>query len=286
LSSLFIFACKQDPGIVIPAEKPSLVVNSRLCADSLISFNLSYTQSITNNSAPEIVSNAIIELFDKDTVSIETLSNLGNGVYLSTTVAQASKYYIVKIMLPAQTYWSGDSVPVKVDGKITSTDSINFRNNPFFYQIHFSLNDKQKYQNFYSFKLKHYFEEYLLNDTLLKEEWLDIETIDPILTEDLNSRFSKRHLLFTDRYFNNTNIQLSFGTPKIANNSLTKTKKLILYTEQFTNHSYSYFSSMNEHIFYQNDPFSQPILVKGNINNAMGAFAGENIKADTINFNF
>lgn len=280
-------ACRKQVEIIIPEHEPSLTVNSTLCLDSLIRIELSYTQSITDNQAVMKESNARIDLYNKDSVLLETLTNKGNGNYTSiTTTGKSSLKYILKITTPKLTYWASDSLPARTDGKVVSTDSINFHNNPYFFQITYQIRDKGLFQNFYGFKLKHCYEEFSATDTVQKEEWLEIETIDPILTEDANSKFSKKHLMFTDRYFNNMAIFLELGTSKIFNNSSGKSKFLIVYLDQYTLDSYKYYTTLNEHIFYQNDPFSQPINVEGNISNAFGAFAGKSIKSDTISFKF
>lgn len=281
-----MIACQKQEGIIIPQEEKVLVVNSSLSADSIIRVNLSYTQSITNNSSYEKVTSADIFLYDQDTVFMENLLNNGDGNYFTINTVSASKKYILKIIILDKIHWSSDSIPVKAVGFPSSIDSITFRNKPNFFQITYTLSDNQNYQNFYGFKLKHIFGEIKGNDTFQKEEWFDIETLDPILIEDINSKFSKKQLLFTDKYFNNNAVKLKFGTSRIINNGSYQTRRLILYTEQYTAKAFAYYSSVNEHLFYQNDPFSQPVSVKGNVSDAYGAFIGTNIKADTIDFKY
>ncbi len=282
-----LFACQKQAGIIIPDLERSLTVNSSLCLDSVIHINLSYTQSITDNSAPVAETNANIELYNRDTVLLEILTHSSSGNYISTAIkGLAGEKYIIRIITPKQVYWTSDSLPARIDGKILSADSINFHNNPYFYQITYQLKDKNPYQNYYGLKVKHYYEEIKPNDTLLKEEWINIETIDPILIEDINSRFSKQQLLFTDKYFNNSVVDIEFGTSKIINTTQYRSKYLVIFNEQYTFDAYRYYSSLNEHIFYQNDPFSQPINVEGNIKNAYGAFTGKSIRTDTLTFKF
>lgn len=282
-----LFACRKQVEIAIPELEPSLTVNSVLCLDSLIRVELSYTQSITDNQPVLKETKALIELYNKDSVLLETLTNEGNGYYTTiATKAIPSLKYILKIITPKLTYWTSDSVPAGTDSKLVSVDSINFHNNPYFFQITYQMRDKGVFQNFYGFKLKHCYEVFSATDTVQKEEWLDIETKDPILTEDVNSKFSKKHLIFTDRYFNNMSIFLELGTSKVFNNSSGKSRFLILYLDQYTYDGYRYYTTLNEHIFYQNDPFSQPINVEGNIGNAFGAFTGKSTNNDTISFKF
>lgn len=289
---LVLFSCRKQIDFQLPTQTQSLVVNSNLCADSFISFTLKYTQAINDNTKPLLENNAIIEIFTKDTLLLETIPMGSNGHYLSVnTKAQASLFYLVKISLPGKVYWMGDSVPSPSQSKILKTDSIIFQGKENFFRINYQLKDLQNGLDYYGIKMKHYCELYTLKpngdkDTTLIEEWIDVETIDPILTEDQNNKFSKKHLLFSDKYFNGSPIIFNFGTGALANSISKKTKSIVIYMEHYTRQAYDYYSTLNEHIFYQNDPFSQPTLVKGNINGAYGSFTGKNVHNDSLIFKY
>ncbi len=287
-----LFSCKKEIEFKIPNEERILVVNSNLCADSFISVKLTYTQSINDNSKPITENNAIVELFSKDTTLLETLNPTINGFYQTTFVkAEASKCYILKISTTQKVYWMQDSCPLKCSAALVKTDSIFFQGKSNFFRIKYQLTDLQLCSNYYGLKLKHSYETYLVNgggatDTALVEEWIDVETIDPLLIQDENNKFSKKHILFSDLYFNNSTIYFSFGTSAISNTATKKTKKLSIELEQYSYDSYLYYASLIEHMFYQNDPFSQPTLVKGNISNALGSFIGKDINRTIILFKY
>lgn len=283
-------SCRQPGDIVLPETSPVLVVNSVFCKDSNMSVRLSYTQGITDNSPRKYEAGAIVTLHDKDSVLMATFTNNGNGWYSLAQKPQVSKLYFLKIQEGSNIYWTNDSVPPTPQIIINDTSRIFFQGRPNFFLIEMALADKQTAPGYYGIKLRYNYEVYTLDDagqhkdTAYKEEWLDIETNDPLLNESEFAKFSKKHLLFTDRYFNNTTAILKPGSSAIIRNNRQKPHFLIIYTEQYSPMAFQYYATINEHIFYQNDPFSQPAAVSGNIGKAYGAFTGRSVKADTIHF--
>jgi hypothetical protein len=285
-------SCRKEIEFKLPPGTQSLVVNSNLCNDSLIGLKLTYTQAINNNNAIYTENNASIEIFDKDSVLLEKIINSQNGIYQTiTTKAKASTCYLLKISTPQAIYWMKDSCPGICLGSILKVDSTIFQGKIDFYRIKFQLKDLQTCSNYYGLKMKHTYESYITTiggkvDTILAEEWIDVETIDPLLTQDENNKFTKKHLLFNDAFFNNNTIDFSFGTSSIANSTTRKTKQLSIDLEQYSFDAYQFYATLFEHMFYQNDPFSQPTLVKGNINGAYGSFIGKNINRTVILFKY
>ena len=289
---LTAIACRKEIEFKLPPGKQLMVVNSNLCNDSLISLKLTYTQAINDNSAINTENNATIELLDKDSLLLEKITNSQNGFYQTiTTKAKASTCYLLKISTPQAIYWMKDSCPGTCLGSVLNVDSTIFQGKTNFYRIKFQLKDLQTCTNYYGLKMKHTYESYIVGiggkvDTTLTEEWIDVETIDPLLTQDENNKFTKQHLLFNDAFFNLSTINFSFGTSLIANSNTRKTKQLSIDLEQYSPDAYQFYTTLFEHMFYQNDPFSQPTLVKGNINGAYGSFIGKNINRTVILFKY
>ena len=289
---LTTISCRKEIEFKLPSGTQSLVVNSNLCNDSLISLKLTYTQAINDNSAINTENNASIELFDKDSLLLEKITNSQNGIYQTiTTKAKESTCYLLKISTPKAIYWMKDSCPGACLGSILKVDSTIFQGKTNFYRIKFQLNDLQTCTNYYGLKLKHTYESYIVGiggkvDTTVTEECIDVETNDPLLTQDENNKFTKQHLLFNDAFFNLSTINFSFGTSLVANSNTRKTKQLSIDLEQYSPDAYVFYTTLFEHMFYQNDPFSQPTLVKGNINGAYGSFIGKNINRTVILFKY
>lgn len=274
LYSLLLIAlvsCKRE--IVINIEdKPSvLVVDAALYPDSFLCVNLSRTQNITDNSGKKYIEDASIEVFDKDTSIVDVLTHSGKGVYKSAvTKPEAGRQYLFKISRNAEVYWASERIPDTMECVIQDTSRIIFQGNNNFFQIQVRLNDPLNQKNFYGIQVKRFYKQISGIDTQTFVEWSRLETVDLILTEDPLTRFSNKHLVFKDVYFNGSAQYLKFGISDLFTTPGQVTTGLELYMSSYSENAYNYYSSVNEHLFYQSDPFSQPAIVRGNINGAYG----------------
>jgi hypothetical protein len=266
-------------------NKPaSLVVNSSLYCDSLININLSLTQNIIDNNPPTIVSDASIEIMNKDSVILDVPNYNGNGNYLSWVKAEPGKRYLFRIQYSGKTYWGDETIPDTLKAELSDTGRIIFQGKQNFFQLKLKINDYQNSDNYYGLRLKRTYDKYSGSDTVQAEEWINIETIEFILTENPESRFSKKHLLFSDRYFNGIHQELKFGSGSLFSVEGEKTKALTLYVSSYSLNAYKYYTSVNEHLLYQSDPFSQPTVLKGNIEHAYGSIVAQNTKVFELSF--
>jgi hypothetical protein len=163
------------------------------------------------------------------------------------------------------------------------TSRIIFQARENFFQFALKLKNDFNNQNYYGLRVRRNYKSGG-TDTTVYSEWLDIESIEFILTEDNRSRFSKKHLLFSDRYFSGTNQELRFGVADLFAGGGNKTVSVELYVSSFSENAFNYYSSLNEHLLYQSDPFSQPTLLRGNVTNAFGAAIGQFTRMYRVNF--
>lgn len=268
-----VTACKREIQVKVADKPPVLVVDAVLMQDSFVKVKLSETQNITDNSPAKIVSDAVIEMFDKDTQIIDVLSHQGNGVYTSIYKPLSDKRYLFKLNRNGKVYWVDEYVPDTIDCLIQDTSRIVFQGKLNFFQINLKLNDPVG-SNYYGIKLRRYYKQINGADTQHLSEWVELETIDFILTEDPQTRFSNQHLVFSDKYFDGKTQFLKFGVSGIFEKG-RNTEALELYVSSYSKSGYDYYGSVNEHLFYQNDPFSQPTLIRGNVSNAFGGIIGE-----------
>jgi hypothetical protein len=281
---LILFSCKKEIAVNIIERPASLVVNADLSTDSLIEIDLSLTQNIIDNTAEKKVNDAVIEVFSKDSSILDVLSFQGFGKYRSNVVKpKAGNEYLFRIFHQNKVYWVDEIMPDTFDANIIDTSRGVFQGKSSFFQFRLDIKNDFFKDNFFSFKIKRISQKFKGTDTVLVEEWCDIESIDFILTENPQTRFSKKQLLFTDQYFRGTRQEFKFGT-SLSDISNQKTIKLILYISSHSKNGYNYYTSVNEHLFYQNDPFSQPTLLKGNVSSAYGAAVGQISKLYEINF--
>lgn len=280
-----LISCKREININIPDKASILVVDAALYNDSLLTVNLSRTQNITDNSKKKYVDNALIEVFNKDSIILDVLSHTSNGVYLSSSIkAKSKELYIFKINYQGNIYWSSDRIPDTLKCIIQDTSRIIFTGKPNFFQFNIKIDDLAAQKNFYGIKVKRYYKEYVGNDTLYLQDWSTIQSVDLILTEDPQTKFSNKHLLFKDAFFNGVQQFIKFGISDLFSKKNQKTTSLELYVSSYSESAFNYYNSVNEHLFYQNDPFSQPTLIKGNIQGAFGGIVAEYTQRFTFNF--
>lgn len=285
MALLLSFSCKKEISINI-ADKPAvLVVNATLDADSFLNFNLSLTQNITDNGGEPAVNDAVVEVMSGDSQILSVLDNQGKGLYSSAWLKpKAGTRYLFRITRGSGEYWVDERMPDSLKVNVLDTGRIVFQGKSGFFQYRIRFQDDALRDNFYGIRLKRIYEKYSGSDTIVSEEWVNIESIDFILTENPESKFSKKHLVFRDDYFNGLNQELKFGAAGLFDRADQKTTSLILYTASYSSSAYAYYSSVNEHMLFQNDPFSQPTLLKGNVSNAFGAVVGRFTQTYVLSF--
>jgi hypothetical protein len=269
----------------IPDSEPILVVDGILTNDSLMAVKLSLTQAMNRNQSNLLVDDATIEVFDKDSNIISVLNYLGNGNYVSNLIKPLpNDFYIFKISRLSKVYWVNDVMPDTLVSKIIDTTRLLFQGVNQFFQFKFTIYDKSLLKNHYGIKIKGIFENYRNQDTSISSEWLTIQTNDFILTQDAKSSFSNSNILFSDQYFNGQNKELIFGCANLFSSPNKKIKQLLVYSSSYSISAYNYFTSVNEHVYYQNDPFSLPAPIQGNVLGAYGGLVSQYMKVDTVRF--
>lgn len=268
-------SCKKEIIVNIDNKPPKLVIDGVFSSDSLMRIHLSTTQNITDNSKSPNIDNAVIEVLDKDSVLQEVLLFKGNGDYASNSLKPLpGKTYLLRINNGSNVHWVNERMPDSLISSIIDTARVIFQGNSNFFQFKVSIKDPLLQNNYYSLKLKRTFNKISGIDTVKAEEWVNIETMDFVLTENPESKFSKKHLLFTDLYFQGANLDIKFGAADLFTTGGQQTLKIDLYISSYSENGYNFYTSVNEHLLYQNDPFSQPTLLQGNVSNAFGAAIG------------
>ncbi len=269
-----VISCKREIQINIDNKAPVLVVDAGLVQDSFMTVQLTQTQNVTDNSGPRIVTDAVIEVFNKDTQILDVFTHINQGIYKSVLKPVPDKTYLFKLTQNGKTYWAHELMPDTVDCLIQDTSRIIFQGKQNFFQFNLRLDDPTK-SNYYGLRIKRNYKKINGVDTQYLSEWVKIETIDFVLTENPQSRFSNQHILFNDRYFNGLTQFMKFGVSGLFNQSNEVTTSLELWVSSYSKNGFEYYSSVNEHLFYQNDPFSQPTLIRGNVEGAFGGIVCE-----------
>lgn len=280
----FIGACQKEINFDLSDHQAKLVVNGHLYNDSLISIDLSISGQITQSVVQPYV-NGVVELYDKDTYQLLTFNNNGNGRYFSNVYkAQANTIYLIKIKTNERNYWIREETPDTVFSEIKDSSRFFFQGNEAYFQLKLQINDKSILKNFYEIKVKRFYKEWNGIDSIKKEEWVDINTQEFVLTESPTSRYSKKQLLFSDRFFNGQKVNLNVGMFGLFNTPQQRTTHLQVYVSSLSLNAFNYYTSINEHLFFQNDPFTQPSQIIGNVPDAYGAITGRYLSVETIVF--
>lgn len=273
---LLLVSCKQEI-IVNIEDKPALtVVVSELDKDSFFTFRLSLTQNITDNSPEKHISDAVIEILDKDSNLLESLQHSSGGMYKSALIKPVpASRYLIRIKDSRGEHFADETMPTPIQILSLDTARIQFQGQKDFMQLKLVFPDTATQGNYYGLRLKRTFVRYSGTDSVLSDEWLNIETGDLIITEDPDSRFSLKHRLFSDRFFNGNVQEIKFGASGLFGKPDEKTKSLELHFSSYSQPSFRFLVSVNEHLFYQNDPFSQPSGIRGNVSNAAGGVVAQ-----------
>ena len=280
----FIGACQKEINFDLSDHQAKLVVNGHLYNDSFILIDLSISGQLTQSVVQPYV-NGVVELYDKDTNQLLTLINNGNGRYFSNNYkAQPNTIYLIKIKTNERNYWIREETPDTVFSEIKDSSRFFFQANEAYFQLKLQLNDKSILKNFYEIKVKRFYKEWNGIDSITKEEWVDINTQEFVLTESPTSKYSKKQLLFSDRFFNGQKANLNLGMFGLFNTPKQRTTHLQVYVSSLSLNAFNYYTSINEHLFFQNDPFTQPSQIIGNVPDAYGAITGRYLRVETIGF--
>lgn len=271
-----MISCKEEITVNIDNKPALTVVVSELDKDSLFAFRLSLTQNITDNNPEKTISDAVIEILDKDSNLLETLQHSSGGIYQSALKKPAPAVrYLIRIRDSRGEHYADETMPFPIHILSLDTARIQFQGQQNFLQLKLMFNDTVIQGNYYGLRLKRTFMRYSGSDSVLSEEWLNIETGDLIITEDPDSRFSLKHRLFSDRFFNGKVQEIRFGAGGLFGKTDEKTRTLEMFFSSYSPGSFSYLTSLNEHLFYQNDPFSQPSGIRSNVSNAAGGVVAQ-----------
>lgn len=296
-SALLTHACETTEKIdEFPLRPSKLVLNCFFTADSTWEFQVSNSLSVLDNAQIELIDSASITLL-KDGAQVDTLTAPeADGIYRSGKILPGvNTTYAVTATAPGfdEVLYAEDYVPVSVPfNRLTGTiiDSS-------FYQSHDYRTDRPEIRgniegtialqfkdppgenNFYHLTL--YFIEYNLvdyEDTVFHPFRSPVNfTIQDAAAEETSFGSGA---LFSDQYFDGQvhNVKLTYHTYGIKRHMQTFFAELTSLTES----AYLYKSSIEDYQAASGDPFSEPVLVYGNIENGLGIFAGYATTTDSL----
>jgi hypothetical protein len=305
---LSIFSCERELTVDDSNFERSVVVNSILSSDSLLSVNLSYTSFFTDTDL-RYAADSKVYITDLVTQEEFKLEYTGGGDYISDVVATKDHEYALSVITSDGIEMSSETcVPedIMVDISIdTIYDSESYISE---LKIGVEISNDPDADNFYTFEVFPYQRRVIHSDSIkdggqdYQGDFEDMESIK--YEEDINSNVALKNLnLFSDKGLNGEDISTSFNLDssdisfgdKDSNDgsgSSTESNDVIEYTQAYAIRimavSPELFNYMESYEIYNqqgvvNTSNSQPSNIAFNIENGIGVFGGSNIQIIPIN---
>lgn len=267
-------ACETVTEIELPVEKPQLVVNSIFNADSILTVNVTKTQSIAKNDLEfENIENAAIELY-KNKVSIGQLIYAGNGNYVSQGKLPNEPYAEYSLKVKAAGFETAEANDILPQKPVLGTSGARLdseKGNKFqpVYNISVQLIDNAE-TNFYELTV--------FDRTSNRLLFIDFKNNLNAFERAVSS--GSTVYFFDDRTLNGKSINLDFDIYFDNNDGKPHdiVFKLSNISKGYFDYQYSVLRQFNSDPILNNEHFA----VANNIKNGLGIFALYN--ASTINW--
>ncbi|MEL6559743.1 MAG: DUF4249 domain-containing protein [Bacteroidota bacterium] len=283
----FLASCETVVDIDVPQEPPSLVVNGYLNTDSSnISFHLSKTDFILSESSFESILGADVTLKENG-VEVGSFRETGIGVYTSDVAPGKGNTYELTVAKEGfNTVSAIGSIPDQtidiIDVSVEEVDRNGYLEN----LVKVKIKDPGGVANFYEVGIFRYepvydFETGELNeeDSVINFVYLELEGTE---FEDSPEKFGNT-VLVDDLFFNGLEYEFNLlvssyyftGDPFFDDDD--EDERVFYVTVRNTSEDYyEYVRSVKIQYWNDGDPFAEPVIVEGNINNGFGIFAGFN----------
>ncbi len=300
--SAFLFSCQKKLDIDIPDSEKHIVLNGIITTDSLIYVNVTKSKSVLSNEDVKMLDDANVKLFGND-LFIENLTNIGNGVFMSSLTPEIGVKY--EVTADYENLQSVNSeITLKNPEKIISIDTIleinsyNYEDGYDYtdYRMKFKIKIKDKIDenNYYFISLMkketiYNFDEQPPVMTGYNDTYIHFDSNDPIFERNqgyfsLNGMYG---LVFSDELFNGQeyiiNINSSILNENYYNSNYSSVTPLLVVSLLTVNQDiYRYITSFNLNQQSGDNPFSQPVQIFSNVEKGLGLFSGYTMDVDTL----
>lgn len=288
--TVILFGCETVVDVKTPAYQPSLVPQALFTEGNRWIVQLSSTASFTSAAAPVYVDNAIVEIWNGETM-IERLVRSDSGLYVSNlSQPVAGDVYTLKAMASGFAITQGtDSLPSPLS--ITSLDAINKdpdpNNSSLRRQIDVTLNlkDEAEKKNYYGL----FVIQARLREDRLTQTWTPFppsvfifESNDPSFEESefniLNDEANQYiEAFFTDDLFNgldhSINLSFSYDTSD-PQSDIQMHRAFAIVLLSVSEDFFLHWKTASRQAFTNENPFSEPLRVHSNMTGGLGIFAG------------
>ncbi len=282
VSACWNMGCEQDRTINLPPHQPRLVLHGYMeTGDSVkVTVGRTFSVNVSTVSDSTYVKNALVILYVNDVVS-DTLSYQASSRKYTSSRVKAVPGKIYKVIVKAPGFETVEAVtpspfPVnalsvahirntRVSVAGTALDDIIFR-----------FSDPAAENNFYLAELR---------GGYMHQNYFCVYSYDPVIENyqadvdpfEVNSCIDNDEILYGDQAFNGSTreIILSAGSGNLeifTDQTTGKIYKPFLKRYTITENYYRYIKSMASLNLTYDNPFAQPVSVKGNVKNGYGIF--------------
>jgi hypothetical protein len=271
-------------------SEPIPIVNCVFIEGEKVRLFYYHSQSPGNNDTLKRIENARVELYNSAYQLIEYLNYNIGGYYTGDHVIEKGELYHFALEDEefGFTCFGTDALPVFETVLYFDTATVYYSGKNNFFQVSTVISDPGQEKNFYRFHayrdfFKYTFSNGIKTDSVFISEPVELESNDFWFIRLGNQQFTKKELLLSDEGFNGRSILIRFGTFGLERNRHDeKNIQIRIVVSSLSETLFKYFTTLNEHLFYRQDPFSQPTSVFSNIDGGLGIFGG--FKADTAYF--
>lgn len=288
--AILFAACERPVDLNLDEFKPQLVVLSNFVPDQYVEVQISATRSPLNNSEPEYIANAKVDLYLGQQL-LETLTLIpGNN--------DAPPFYISKQVKPITgvTYTlraeAPDFEPVEASSSIPTPTPISGLSiseviaepgtkplhTRYSYNVTIFFDEPKEKGNYYHLNFYQQLYNYRLagTDTIKTSYVLLKRKFSSLDDENTMISYFDGGVLFEDKKINGMPVKYTFPLDV----ELEKNRQLLgdVYAELRTvsKEYYLYYNSLSRQRTSAGGPFAEPVILYNNIENGQGIFAGYN----------
>lgn len=282
---LHLLACESIVDVDLPKQESKIVVNSLFTPDSSWKVNISKSLGTFDNSnvindqygdyrktVPEIT-NANVEIWEGDNFIIK-LEYSQNGFYVTENIfPESNKFYQIKVS--AENFNSITAInSVPIAPAILNVENSIVENSDYggSTELEISFKDQENVDNYYSLALMRTYPSGYSYNIWFESEDVIFSGGSTISFED-ESLFYGSQALFDDAIFDGKNYSL-----RIINNEYyyQDDAKIEIVLTSLSKELFTYQKSIDAQRKAQDNPFSEPVFIHGNIEGGLGIFGGYN----------
>jgi len=269
-SVLTLFSCEKYIDMEIPDRGRKLVANCFFSDTGSVVVQVSMSRFILDNSDFNVVSDAIVVLYENGT-AVDTLTETLAGQYITNGfIPQMGELYSLKIVKDTEEITASSSIPTTIPFEFIDTTRVA---DEYYEYLRFriKINDPADEDNYYMIG----FDKEDTNNDPYYNGGIYFYSEEPFI-ESYNHHYG----LFSDILFKGQSQILAFDLDLYNFDNDTNKVNISLFS--ISKEMFMYLLTLQAQQNAGNSPFAEPVMVFSNIENGYGIFAGFSIYQDSI----